>query len=714
MSGTPMSNEQRAALERRLAELRASQQAAGAGTGARGVTQSSNGNSNGTGTNAAYNAARAPQSYATQDGRPAPQMSYGYDDEDDDEEEEEEFDLGRQQFEEEFLRMLVSEQLSHQQQHQQWQAPQQQHERNAASVAQVSATRHADEGVDVVATDKTAQRSREVGDFEALRLAKMGDMASLLDFGTACGVNWRTFTDNRGRNALHYATDAGAAALIRKLAGDLRVPYVADEKQLTPLDVAVLNGHTDVETDEVVAALFEAATAARHADAQLLADPAHVKTLESVLQAHAPAPPRFVMSKPVPKPPEGGVLRTFWSANAAAPSCAASAQCSSGVDMSADEAAAVTAAVNALDKHGRFEWLLPVARGSQAPCERWEIARSVSDGSGSDGTTSTLTAGIVVAQVLANAVLKGSAAEKIKMAADTPTKVVMAAHLGVKGAACHAGVAASLLQALRTRIREEAAEAAPNSIVFFAAGAQLPRPPAPLATVKWYRRVFAAVDVFASDSAYDVFPDFYNYDAVLRADAVLKGAISEALYAKYATELPAWCMVDPASEEQCALVQHFMAAKAGTAESNVDLACVPQDVAELRRSVLSHPDHHAYVRTNEQQAVTDLVVFRRRDARHHADTGTFAAEVVYALFTSIAGPAKADHMMLLASRLLSAKMLLVPTLFGITESDLARSNFDELTSCREFVYAVSPTTLKEVEGLGAVPAAKLSLPLYSI
>ncbi|KPA80516.1 hypothetical protein ABB37_04728 [Leptomonas pyrrhocoris] len=708
MSGTPMNNEQRAALERRLAELRAAQ-AAATGRGAANPSRSAP-----TGGNPPAPTQQQWQQNAPQNNRQqyAPQTGYGYDD-DDEEEEEDTFDLGRQQFEEEFLRMLAV-QRQQQAQHQPQMPSHRQvslYERNAASVTQVSATRHADEGVDVVATDKTSQRPHELGDFEVLRLAKMGDGSSMLDFGSASGVDWKTFVDNRGRNALHYAADAGAAALIRKLTNDLRVPYVADERQLTPLDVAVLNGHDNVETDEVVAALVAAATATRHADASL-ADPHVAKTLESVLHAHAPAPPKFVLSKPVPKPVEASGVRSFWSATATAPSSAAtSLQCSSGADMSAEEAASVTAEVNALDRHGRLDWLLPVTRGSHAPCRHWQIVRHISSGDGPSGATAT-TAGIIVAQMLAHATLKGPAALRIKKVGDTPVKVTMAAHLGVLGTARRAGVAASLLHALRTRLCDEAAGAAANAIVFFASGTQLPRPPTSIATIKWYRRVFDAVSVYASDSAYDVFPDFYNYDAVLRADAVLKGAIPTSLFEEYAAEMPRWCDVDPASDDQCALVVNFMAAKAGTPESNVELACVPQDVAELRNSYLGHPDHHTYVRTDAQGAVTDLVVFRRRDARKGTGDKTFAAEVVFSLFTSIAGMAKVDHMMLLSSKLLEAKMLLVPTMFGITESDLAKSNFDEVVASREFVYGVSPSTLKDVDGLGAVPAAKLSLPLY--
>lgn len=740
-----MSNEQRAALEQRLAQLRAAQQQQQQQQGQQGQQgqrqQPSAMAGAGQGTGSSYHpstgytpataagglaAHQGQQPHVPQGGRPAPQMGYGYDEDDEEEEDEEDaFDLGRQQFEEEFLRMLAAQQRSSQQQqqpHHQQARPLAQHERNAASVAQVNATRHADDGVDVVATDKTAQRSRELGDFEALRLAKMGDAASMLDFGTACGVDWRTFVDNRGRNALHYVADAGAADLIRRLSDDLRVPYVADEQQLTPLDVAVLNGHADVETDEVFAALVAAATAARHADAKL-ADPKTQKTLESVLQAHAPAPPKFVMSKPVPKPADGSAKRSFWSpAAAAAPSSASSSavQCSSGAELTTDEAAAVTAAVNALDHHGRLEWLLPVTREAEAPCQRWQIARTFSSADSTHATAATTT-GIVVAQVLANVALKGSAAQKVTKGGDSAVKVAVAAHLGVQGSARRAGVAASLLKALRTRLSDElgtTAASPANGIVFFAAGAPLPRPPSPLATVKWYRRVFDAVGVYAADSAYDVFPDFYNYDTILRADAVLKGAIPASLYKTYEAELPAWCAVDVASEDQCGLIVNFLCAKVGTAESNVDLACVPQDVAELRRSILDHPDQRAYVRTNAQGALTDFVVFRRRDARKQTNSSstsdTFAAEVAYAVFTSISGTAKADHMMLLASQLLSAKMLLVPTMFGLTESDLAKANFDEVVASRESIYAVAASSLKDVEGLGPIPAARLSLPLYTI
>ncbi|KAG5473812.1 hypothetical protein LSCM1_04442 [Leishmania martiniquensis] len=713
MSGAPMSDEQRAALEQRLARLRAAQAAATANGivgPARPPLVATNG-SHHIDASAQQTEQNGPPTPNARGGSrgvaappPPPQMGYAYED-DNDEEDDVGCDNARQQFEDEFLRLVA------QQQRQQEVNPQSSRELNAASVAQVNATRDADEGVNVVATDKSAPRTRELGDFEALRLAKMGDGVSMKDFGAACGVVWKTLSDNHGRNALHYAADAGSAALIRQVADDLHVPYVADEKQMTPLDIAVLNGHSSVESDEVYAALVAAAKASGHADGNLSPTEGGVKTRESVLKAHAPPPPKFVMTKPVSKAAEATGARTFWSCTSDSLT-AASVRCMSGADMSDAERQAVSDAVCSLDQHGRLEWLLPVTRGAQAPCENWQVAVA----SQTDTTPATAAAkatGVVVAQVLANASLQGPAGKRVNAAT-----VAVAAHLAVRGDNHHTGVAAALLHALRTRI-EVLAGSGDTAVVFFSSGAQLSCPPASMATVKWYRRAFDAAYVYASDSAYDVFPDFYNYDEVLRADAVLKGTIPASLTQQYLADLPSWCDLEVASDEQCALVLAFMQTKAGSAESNVELACVPDDVQELRRSYIGHPDHRTYVRTGANGSVTDLVVFRVRDTRKAGSstdiaTGIFAAEVAYAVFTTLAGTAKVDHMMLLASKLLSAKVLLVPTMFGITDSDLARSNFDEIVANREYIYAVSLATRREMDGFGPIPSAKLALPVYTI
>ncbi|KAG5490400.1 hypothetical protein JKF63_00520 [Porcisia hertigi] len=716
MSGTPMSEEQRAALEQRLAQLRAAQAAAAEVEGGSASTLSA-GDKNGSSRDDAMPQQTQPQETPSQNQRggavgsaaaapppPPPQIGYGY--EDDDCDEEDELDNAREQFEDEFLRHIAEQQQQQGQAH-----PVSTHELNVASVAGVSATRDANDGVDVVATDKNAPCSHELGDFEVLRLAKMGDGVSMKNFGAACGIAWKTFLDNHGRNALHYAADSSSAALIRLVADDLRVPYVADEKQLTPLDIAILNGHTGAESDEVYAALFAAAKASGHADGNVGGSGENAKTREKVLMAHAPPPPKFVLSKPVPKAPEATRERTFWSPGSRS-EAAASVQCSSGTDMTDAERQAVSDAVCSLDHHGRLQWLRPVTRDARMPCEHWQVALA-SQAVATTATTCTKATGVVVAQVLPNVSLKGPVAKKVSVAT-----VAVAAHLAVDDENKHKGVAAALLHALRVRI-EGLANSGSGLAVFFASSTQLSRPPAAIATVKWFRRVFDPSYFYASDSAYDVFPDFFNYDEVLRADAVLKGAVPASLVQHYTADMPSWCHLEVNSDEQCALVLSFMQAKAGSAESNVELACVPEDVQELRRSYIGHPDHRAFVRINAQGSVTDLVVFRKRDMRNtgpsiDADGGIPAAEVAYALFSTIISTAKVDHLMLLALKLLSAKMLLVPTMFGITDSDLAKSNFDELVANRDYVYALSLTTRREIDGLAPMPAARLSLPVYSI
>lgn len=88
---------------------------------------------------------------------------------------------------------------------------------------------------------------RTIGDFELLRLAKIGDKESFYQFASMTHTTIASFEDNQKRNALHYAADSGNLILIRALHEDRRVfdaLNVSDVKGLLPIDIALLNGYT--------------------------------------------------------------------------------------------------------------------------------------------------------------------------------------------------------------------------------------------------------------------------------------------------------------------------------------------------------------------------------------------------------------------------------------------------------------------------------------
>lgn len=558
----------------------------------------------------------------------------------------------------------------------------------------------AEEAFNVVDTDKSAPTRREFGDFEALRLAKMGDTESLKLFCQINQINLVTFADNHNRNALHYAADAGAPSLLRFLIEELKVPYTEDERHLTPLDIAILNGY-DVE-GEIGTLLRSSAKSAGHADgAENIA-----KKFEQVLHTHAPAPPKFVMSKPVPKAAVATRPRRFWAG--VAPDMPSSndplsISSSKGCDIDATTAGEVANAICQLECHGRFDGLLPLQRShGSSSCQKWIMAMA---------TEAEKFTGVVVAQVFQDSRLKGKA-----LKSSNPPRVAVAAHLSVAPQKRGTAVAAQLMHTLRMSLLSTAPDI---SAVIFSSSLQLEKPPSMLAAVKWYRRILDAKSILASDDAYGIYPEFQDYDEVLRSDAICKGAVPASLASAYSAVLPSWCVMDSSSDEACTILLQFIQSSSVGESSGVELACVPESIEELRRGWLSQPDTRAYARM-ENSKVIDFVVFRLRDGRSSTgvsstmEVDAVGADVVYALLTSLKGTAKVDHMMLLAQMLLKVKLLYIPTLFGIVESDLAKSNFEELPSNREYLYVICPKTLREYDGLATVASSRVALPIYLI
>ncbi|ESL12076.1 hypothetical protein TRSC58_00162 [Trypanosoma rangeli SC58] len=148
---------------------------------------------------------------------------------------------------------------------------------------------------ETVETGPNARRCT-VGDFELLRLAKMGDLISFKEFAAVVGINPAVFQDNHGRNALHYAADSGSVSMLQYLI-QKGVPFIRDEKKMTPVDIAVLNQHNEVA--KLLAETFSEAAEA-------------LKSYEEAVEVFTQPPPKFTMSKPSPPALQESRPRSFW------------------------------------------------------------------------------------------------------------------------------------------------------------------------------------------------------------------------------------------------------------------------------------------------------------------------------------------------------------------------------------------------------------------
>nr|CCC89835.1 conserved hypothetical protein [Trypanosoma congolense IL3000] len=514
-------------------------------------------------------------------------------------------------------------------------------------------------------TEPSARRGI-VGDFELLRLAKMGDLTSFKEFAALTAADPTTFRDNHGRNAMHYAADSGSTLLLQYLI-DIKVPFVKDEKNMTPVDIATLNKHS--EAVKLLAAAFPQA-------AEL------VKSYDEVLEELAPPPPRFTITKPAPPAVKDSRPRAFWKSNESGDS----PQHGTGLNVSQLGEAHRELVLTVLgglelvqDSQGFNNWLPPTER---------ETLTAVLPRAVVVGATHEVAGKEALCAVIMAIPLGGSIAFKSGQLENTFLASQLALHATLRGA----NHAPRLLEEVRKAIQEKGATA-----VVFHSPLQLNVPA--VGMLKWSRRSIDPANVFKRQYSSEVFPDFFQYDDALRADVIAKNAPPKSFFDS-GMHRKRWCSVDRGNTEQLEHLQSFISAHASAL---FDVAYVPQTTDDLLASILLD-GLSPFVFVTSEGVITDLVVLRVRPGVAREQGQAVAAVVcVYAIFTSFKGSAKADEVVAL-SHLLKGESVFIPNMFGFVDSDLSKGKFEELIQWREYLYvlqavtesAVPPTALSKV------------------
>ncbi|KAH9599015.1 Ankyrin repeat-containing domain [Trypanosoma melophagium] len=510
---------------------------------------------------------------------------------------------------------------------------------------------------ETVETGTTVRRST-VGDFELLRLAKMGDLFSFKEFASLMGIDPVNFRDNHERNALHYAADSGSLPMIKYLI-EMKVPFTSDEKMMTPLDIAALNKHK--EAVELILKEFPQA-------AQVM------KSHEDAVEAFMRQPPKFTMSKPAPPPLQESRPRAFWKSDNNGVNTINTPDDVTVTQLNDAQHELVASALNDMslthESHGLHNWLPPTESAALTAV----LPRSIVVGAMRTTDGNKVLTGSVLAVPLGGSLVGKKGAVKIS----NPFLITqLAVHPSFRGA----NIAALMMIELEKLIKS-----AGGSAVVFRSSLQLPVQA--IGMVKWSRRAIAPCSVFKRRHAAEVFPDFFQYDDVLRADIITKNALTRAFRAQKVPHSKGWCVVDRSNRDQVKLVYEFMLSNV---TNMFELAYVPATEDDVLASVITDGISAFVYVSPTTGAITDLVVLRVRDSVGKKDESKSVVQCVYAIFTSFKGAEKAEEILILAE-LLDCETVLIPNMFGFVDSDLSKAMFEELLHCREYLYALKSTT----------------------
>lgn len=534
---------------------------------------------------------------------------------------------------------------------------------------------------DIVATDMNAPR-RVVGDFEVLRLAKRGDAESCLSFATHCRVDLKSFADNSARNALHYAADSGCLPLIERLK-QYGVPITdKDAKGLTPADIACINRHSE----DVVKALGGAS-----------------RPREELLVQLAPKPPAFTVSRPAPPAPQRSDASTFWGKTTALHS-----EAREGLLEVRCEGVNATEVVDKV-WHGLQLTYAPPS-GS---LDSWRLPLSKDTLSAHPGDFTVITAekkgGELVGQLLCWKPMGSNGKEHhvdpSTSSSPSFSSLAWAGLMGVVATAQHQGVATKMMSRLHGALKECLGA---RHVVFTVPQSPLPTPPAYTCVIKVFRRSLDPLRVLQSkrgEAAEFLYSEYYDTDSVLRVDTVLKESASAALRRKVEAQVEKEWVVLKTQEESASLLA-YLQKSSGAGEVRYR----PESLGEVTALFLSSPGVVTCVRRS-QGNIEDVVVFRlRRPTAEEGKDDVVLAEVIFAMLPSFKpGPEKIEFLLFLAEAYASqADTLLVPALFGITDSDVVKCQFTECSALRRLLYVVDTHTGEPVP---ALPPSKVFLPL---
>ncbi|CCW59655.1 unnamed protein product [Phytomonas sp. EM1] len=602
-------------------------------------------------------------------------------------------------------------------------------------------------------------QTRDFRDFEVLWFVKFGDITSFQDQCTNQDITIKTFCDNQSRNALHYVADNGSIPMLELLT-TLGVPYLQSEKGMTPMDVAVL---TD-QSIEFIAALSKLARNGNESQGSNSMNDEGRKTFEEVRSKFAPEPPKFVISRRPPTPTvftQNESARSFWKcqitarngknvvylnlgAIAKVPDTEAGIHLVVSDSRQGDLAAGVGSVGRLYSGWGLSRFLRPldlVVKDGKGTGIKGSVSNTLivlnAVPSGkvlSKNFAPDLPVGVIVSMVLHGYL---ESADAVTDMSDSRGKSLfaVAGYLAVDRAYQRKQVASMLMRGLGNELLVQ------HGCTALAFTTQTPIPQLPPSTsmVKWYRRALNANAVFKGPYAEDIFPEFYEEDEVLRADCVLKGTLAPTLRDTYAEALQNWCFVDVMDKSQTHAVFEFLRNRGKEGLELVYKWGLEEDLCQTLLSPDAKDNLKSLVRlSGNKNAPEDFIVFRLRQMRHHrtrtSDSTTepkvkegvsggqrsiVVVQVVYAHFAGLKGVEKMSHILLIAQYLFEADVLLAPNLFGFTENDLVKSNFDEVTMWREMLYVLIKDEEKKGEGsdptatfLPPIPASKISVPVF--
>lgn len=516
----------------------------------------------------------------------------------------------------------------------------------------------------------------QTGEFEILRLAKIGDEQDFLNIQAEEGINVTKFCDNKDRNALHYAADSGNADLVRKVI-EMGVPFRKDELGMTPLDIATLLKHTDV-----IAVLNELIPEAQRAGAKATSD--------EVLVAFCPAPPRIALSRaPEVTPADTKRPRAFWGPKATAelaPLAVSEVQV-----FAPGEFPLAAAAVAGIYRGSTYpiasalSWALPITETElTALLQTAAIAGSATDGDVNGAAVILPIYGVRQGPAEINSAIVGGWVLKDESRSAAQPKESVAAHV---------------LKAIGDFLTTNAVRCA-----WFHTNATLLAPP--VAVVKWFRRIVnvqALID--SGDSAAAViFNDFLSNDTVLRTDAMLKGTPNAASLAALEKWVP---LASLETEEQKTEAFAGIAAAIAKKSTSTPGLHVTTDVT-LLRAMFDRPGLSVLVKYSASSVVSSALVLRDRESLYG---GAKAAVVVFAVYDGPAAEFLSEAAA--ASRILEHHAVYVTNTFGFTEKDMRLSFFEEVPRSHEFIYAIADPRATS-SAVASVAADKVHIPAFLI
>ncbi|CUI15034.1 ankyrin repeat protein, putative [Bodo saltans] len=567
------------------------------------------------------------------------------------------------------------------------------------------------ENAPVIATDLLARR-KEVGDFELLRTAKMGDLISFQFFESHIPTSVNLFFDNNNRDALHYAVDGGSIDLVRYLVEEKSMILRKDERlKATPLDMAVLLERADI---------------AKYLTSKFPVDP---KPYGEALSAFAPAPPRFCISKAAPVVQPAKRDRLFWSADPVVKSS------TSGFSYHADELTISNAADDAAfttfvavanrpvcgGHHGLDSWTVPVDCAILSAVVRPQSTDSaasvtiigVTAKSNADATKLE-PAGICLAL---GGITAGTESGPLQFVVKQGTAQAVSMTCALLGSFSvlpqhqRHGINALMMTKLRTILR---ARAAAPVVALFSCKERLP--PLPITLVKWFRRSIRPLTLLSSDyllAASEVYPDFYSYDDRLRVDWVAK---ETPLPSQLTTAtLLGWIKADDERAEflQTGITALLEKVASKEAAFAVFLCTTPTAIGQ---TLLNPGLQTFFLASADAKSITDVICIRVRESREQDGSGKRlrCASVVFSAFTTITGEKKALELLAVAAQL-DCDTLFVPNTCGFTDSDFSKAMFEEADNCREYLYGVTDCSDAEpksvITGTAMMPAGKVFVPL---